>query len=189
MGVVWGAVVVLPFLGLGLLLVPLAVSYGTLAKLSHHRGGVTRGREPVLFSGPFLARSSRSGNDVVVNPIGRDPRQSGLTFMSCSVLVAAVAGLSIRVDADPQAGGGLAAMLTMGVLLFVAPVVWAIRVVGSTKQARVAAGVVMVAASVVVATRPVGNLVALWYPLTALCAVVVLAGVGAALRMTRRRHP
>jgi hypothetical protein len=109
--------------------------------------------------------------------------------MSCSVLVAAVAVLSIRVDADPQAGGGLAAMLTMGVLLFVAPVVWAIRVVGSTKQARVAAGVVMVAASVVVATRPVGNLVALWYPLTALCAVVVLAGVGAALHMTQRRHP
>jgi hypothetical protein len=80
-------------------------------------------------------------------------------------------------------------MLTMGVLLFVAPVGWAIRVVGGTKQARVAAGVVMVAASVVVATRPFRNLVALWYPLTALCAVVVLAGVGAALHMTQRRHP
>jgi len=108
---------------------------------------------------------------------------------STAVLLAAVVVLSIRFESDPHEEGGLAAMLIMGVLLFVAPVGLAIYLMSSTNRFQIAAAAVTVVSSVLVATRRIGNLAAFWYPLTAAGAIVVLGSAGAVLRMAQRPRP
>jgi hypothetical protein len=58
----------------------------------------------------------------------------------------------------------------------------------AAKCSRIAAGAVTVVSSVLIATRRIGDLAALWYPLIALGAIVVLGAVGVALRKTPRER-
>jgi len=125
------------------------------------------------------------GHYALVNTARREPGQTTFALGSTSVLLAAVVVLSIRYESDPLEDGGLTAMLIMGVLLFVIPVGLAIYLLSRTNRAQIAAVVVTVVSSVLIATRSIGNLAALWYPLIALGAIVVLVGVGAAFRMTK----
>ena len=102
---------------------------------------------------------------------------------STSLLLAAVVVLSIRYESDPLEDGGRAAMLIMGVLLFVIPVGLTIHLLSRTNRGQLAAAVVTIISSVLIATRRIGNLAALWYPSIALGAILALGGVGAVLRM------
>lgn len=119
--------------------------------------------------------------------VRREPGQATFALACTSVFLAAVVVLSIRFESDPQEDGGLAAMLVMGVLLFVIPVGLAIYLMSSTRRAKTAAGAVTVVSSLLIATRRIGDLAALWYPLIALGAIVVLGAVGVALRKPRER--
>ena len=135
-----------------------------------------------------LDKATRFGHYALVNMVRREPGQATFALASTSVLLAAVVVLSIRFESDPQQDGGLAVMLIMGVLLFVIPVGLAIYLMSSTKRAQIAVGAVTVVSSVLIATRRIGDLAALWYPLIALGAIVVLGAVGVVFRMTPRER-
>ena len=135
-----------------------------------------------------LAESAHCGHDAPVKMVRREPGQTTFALASASVLLAAVVVLSIRFESDPQEDGGLAAMLIMGVLLFVIPVGVAIYLMSTTNRAQIAAAAVTVVSSFLIATYRIGNLAALVYPVIALGSIVVLGGVSAVLRMTQRQR-
>ena len=100
---------------------------------------------------------------------------------STVVLVAAVLVLSVRYEADPREDGGFAAMLTIGVIAFAVPIGLAIFVMSGTDRFQLAAMAVTVLAATLIATRRIGNLAAMWYPITALGAIILLALLDALL--------
>jgi len=109
-----------------------------------------------------------------MNTARREPGRTTFALGSTSVLLAAVIVLSIRYQSDSVEDSGLAAMFIMGVLLFVIPTGLAIYLLSRTSRAQVAAVVVTIISSLLIATRRIGNLAALWYPLIALGAIIVL---------------
>ena len=135
-----------------------------------------------------LDNAARFGHYALVTTARRESGQATFALGSTSVLLAAVVVLSVRYESDPREDGGLAAMLIMGVFLFVIPVGLAIHLLSRTNRAQIAAVVVTVISSVLIATRRIGNLAALWYPLLAWGAIVALGVVGAVLRMTQRQR-